>query len=265
MSHTHDGSLLLAMPPEIRMMIYQHLLDEGSDRSIVIRNMPQGWVEAQKKSVRQSNYHVLERSFMRRSYKTTYGLAGGSHRLHPAIVGVNRRIRNEASAYLYGRHTFHFGDDLEAVVPFFADKTTSTLHLVRSVTLNKSVPSSPMDADSSNWTAICGLLRALPNLNRLRLLMNGGRPCYAWRGPQEMSVSNLQFLYDTRHEIIEWVRELAGLHALEQVEIRACLQPITTEPQTHSALVYAAFSASLETTLVEFLSTHLHIPAVAGH
>lgn len=255
----------MVIPPEVRMMIYHHLLDDGGQKTFAIRNRPRRCAEtraAQIKMLRRSNYHVLERSIMRRSYETTYGLAGASN-MHPAILAVNRKIREEASYYLYGRHSFHFGRDLEAIVPFFSDKTAATLQLVREVTLHKSAPSNGMHGETCDWTAICRLLGELPNLSKLRLIMEGGQPRHEWGGPKELSVSDLRFLYTTRHDIIEWARDLAELDKLEQVEIRSCMRPIA-EPQTNSTLVYAAFSASIETTLVDFLNMELNIPAVAA-
>lgn len=200
---------------------------------------------------------------MRRSYETTYGLAGACD-MHPAILAVNRKIREEASYYLYGHHSFHFGRDLEAIVPFFTDKTATTLQLVREITLHKRTPSHAMDIDSCDWPAICRLLKALPNLSKLRLIMEGGQPRQEWGGPKGLSVSDLRFLYTTRHDIIEWVRDLAELDRLQEVEICASMRPISA-PRTNSTLIYAAFSASIETSLVDFLSAELNIPAVVGN
>lgn len=246
------------------MMIYRLLLDEGGQTIFAIRNQPRrcpGIHAAKCMLLRRSNYYVLERSVARRSYETTYGLAEGSN-LHPAILAVNRKIREEASYYLYGRLSFNFGHDLEAVVPFFADKTASTLQLVRGVALHKSLLSNVTEVSSYNWTAICSSLQTLPNLKKLQLVIEGGQPRQEWSGLKELSVSDIRFLYATRHDIIEWVRDLAMLDRLQEVEIRASVRPIA-EPQSNSTLVYAAFSASIETSLVDFLSTELNVAAVA--
>lgn len=201
---------------------------------------------------------------MRRSYETTYGVPSTSAiNMHPAILAVNRKIREEASYFLYGRHSFHFGCDLEAIVPFFEDKMACTLSLVREITLHKRTPGSTIETDPCDWGAICRLLQALPNLGKLRIIMEAGQPRQEWDGPKELSVSDLRFLYATRHDCLDWARELAELDMLKQVEIIASMRPIP-EPQTNSTLIYAAFSASIETSLVEFLKTELNIPAVAG-
>jgi hypothetical protein len=255
----------MAIPAEIRMMIYQYLLDNDGKKTIAIRNRPRRAFSANTQEVDsslRSKYHVLERSIVRRSYETTYGLAG-PRKMHPAIMAVNRQIREEASHYLYGKHSFHFARDLEAVVPFFFDKTTCTLEFVQEIVMHKRLGLSTADTDSGDWAATCRFLKVLPNLSKLKLVMEGSRPRGPWDGPQELSVSDLRFLYATRHECLEWARELAELDMLEQVEITTSSMYPVSEPQTHSALVYAAFANSIETSLVDFLRSDLKIPAIA--
>lgn len=265
MSHITEDSFLMAIPAEIRMMIYQYLLDDDGQKTIAIRNRPRSGSSTNTLQVKQSlrsNYHVLERSIMRRSYETTYGLVG-TRTMHPAFMAVNRKIREEASHYLYGKHSFHFARDLEAVVPFFTDKTSCTLQLVREITLHKRVSLNAVETDSGDWTAICRFLKVMPNLVKMKLVMEGSRPRRPWDGPQELSVSDLRLLHATRHDCLDWARELAELNMLEEVEITTSSMYPMPEPQTNSALVYAAFAGSIETSLVEFLKSDLNIPAVA--
>ncbi|CAH0023051.1 unnamed protein product [Clonostachys rhizophaga] len=238
----------LNIPAEIRMLIYDLLLDNSGQKTIAIRNQRREKPKEEPgrpKALRRSSYNVLERTFYCRAYEATYGLASSAD-LHPAILAVNRRVRQEASHHLYGRHAFHFGEDLEAVGPFIEDKTWSTRALVRDITLHKSGLASTAKTDSCDWGSICRSLGALPKLRTLRLL----------------SVSDLRLLYATRHEVLEWVRDLAQVGTLEELEIVASRTAVPT-PTNNTTFIFAAFSASIETSLIEFLN-ELDIPAVAG-
>ena len=265
---TTTGKMAVAEPPflqlpvELRMMIYEYLFDTGSQENVIsIRNKARRMSQASKKlKVKRSAYHILERNFVRRSYKTTYCHEDEESEMHPAVLAVCRKLRAEASHYLYGMHAFHFGPDLEAVVPFLGDRTPYTIGLVREITLHKRGIPNMVDSDSYGWSATCRFLQSLPKLLRLRLVIEGGRPRLPWDGPQELSVSDLKLLYMTRHESMEWARELADVKVIEHVEISAQMQPIP-QPKTTEMLIYAAFSASIETTLVEFLKSELGINA----
>lgn len=253
----------LRVPAEVRMLIYEYLLDTNGHREYAVRNMPRHQAtKSDLKTKLRSSYHVLEQTFICASYETTYTLATPCE-MHPAILAVNRRVREEASHYLYGMHSFHFGHDLGAVMPFFEDKTASTRDLIREITLHKQGPTSMMGTDSCNWAAICRYIKGLGSLKKLRLVVEGGRPRNNWRGPRELSVSDLRLLYSTQHESLEWVRELAQVNKVGEVEIVARMQ-VMLEPRTSAMLVFAALSGSIETSLVEFLRTELGIPARVG-
>lgn len=256
-----DLPYLLRIPAEIRMQIYGYLLNNGGPDTFTIKNKPRRRSNADSthlKKFRRSKYHVLERSMMRRSYETTYHLAS-EHDIHAAILAVNRKIREEASHYLYGKNSFHFGHELEAVVPFFADKTPSTRDLVKNITLHKRGPCSMTETDSYEWTGICRFLKMQPKLERLRLVVEGGQPRMGWEGPQELSISDMRLLYATRHECLEWARDLAEVEVIGDIEIVAYMNTIP-QPKSNAMFIYAAFSASIETSLVEFLRTDLNLP-----
>lgn len=183
--------------------------------------------------------------------------------MYPAILCTNRKICEEASHYLYGKHAFHFGQDLEAVVPFLDDRTPATRDLIRSITLHKRSPTSCIETDSCEWRAICRFLRSLNKLEKLTVVVEGGKPRRPWDGPQELSVSDLRLLYSTRHESLEWVRDLASVKTIGEVEIIADVRHLP-EPKTTTMLIFAAFSGSIESSLVDFLRDDLGIPAVVG-
>lgn len=255
-----ESSILLRLPREIRVMIYEYLLDMDSTRNIVIHNRPKSHKSKMGGSQRRSAYHVQERSLHRPLYQTTYGY-NGDKELHPAIMAVNRRLRQEVAHYLYGMHSFHFGSDIEAVVPFLRDLTSTTQSIIKEITVHKSAPCNAVAVGDAAWPSICKFLGTLPRLRKLTIMVEGGQPRDSWDGPKELSVSDIRLLYATRNECLEWARLLADVSAVEEVEIVADMKHMAP-PTTSSALIYAAFSASIETTFVEFLKTDLGIPAV---
>lgn len=245
------------------MMIYGYLLDNGGSPRIAIRNKPPSSTTfGLTQGTRRSAYRIVERSLQKRLYETTY-YAESDGEMHPAILAVNQLIREEASHFLYGMHSFHFAGDLEAVIPFLSDRTLITRDLVQEITLHKKGPLATMETDAGAWAAICRFLGALPKFNKLRIVLEGGRPDQPWDGPQELSCSDLRFLYATRHESMAWARALAEVKTATEVEVVADLRRLA-QPETTATIVYAAFSASIETTLVEFLRTELGVPAKAG-
>lgn len=258
-----EDPIFLRIPVEIRMLIYEYLLNDGGNRSIAIRNKSRKEFQDYQKKQR-SVYRIVERSFARMAYETTYCVDNEDSNwgMHTAIMCANRKIREEASYFLYGRHSFHFGEDLEAVVPFLDDKTLTTQDMLRDIVLYKRSPTIG-EADSYDWAAICRYLRSGRKLNKLTLVIEGGRPRQEWDGPQELSVSDFRLLYATRHESLEWARELASVKTIGEVEIVADIHYLP-DTQTNLMLVLAAFSASIETSLVDFLRDDLNIPAKVG-
>ncbi|KAH7131425.1 hypothetical protein B0J13DRAFT_562575 [Dactylonectria estremocensis] len=261
---TEDRSFLMRIPAEIRMMIYKHLLDNGPSEDIWIRNKSRWEHHANDPNSLRSPYHIMERSFTKMSYETSYCADGDCDRsMHTAIMRINRKAREETSQYLYGRHSFHFGEDIEAVVPFLSDKMPHTRDLVRKMSLYKRSPTNTTGPDSLDWASICRFLRNSAGLDKLTLVIEGGRPRREWDGPQSLTVSDLRLLYSTRHESLEWARELASVKAIGEVEIVADIHHLP-DPESNMMLVLAAFSASIETSLVDFLRDDLGIPARVG-
>ena len=257
-----DVPALLRIPPEIRLIIYEHLLDTGGCGSISLQSQARH-LSIQKKleAQRRTSYHVLDRSFMRASYQTTYCLSTPA-KIHPAILGVNRRIGKEAAYFLYGTHNFQFISDLEAVLPFLHDLTIPTRGLIQEITLRKRGSVCIIESESPAWGFVCQNLCMLPNLRKLKVIIEGGCPRHEWQGPQTLILSDLRLLYSTHHESLQWVRELASVKGLERLEIVTDMQHMP-QPKTTSSLIFAALSASIETSLVEFLKTDLGMPATS--
>lgn len=259
----NDGNerSFVGMPLEIRMMIYKHLLGGDGSKDIVIRSQPLQNAPNRASKPLRSVYPILGQSRGQPACTATY-TRQGSIPIHPAILSVNRMIHEEGSHYLYGRHDFHFGQDLDAVAPFLADRMPPTRDLIRSITLYKQIPTRSVAHDLHDWATICQSLSRLTRLARLTIIVGCGRPQKSWDGPQELAVSDLRLLYSTRHEVIDWIRELAGLDRIGNLVIAADVQPLA-EPNTHAMLVTAAFSASIGSSLIQFLRDDLGFAATA--
>ncbi|KAJ2967692.1 hypothetical protein NQ176_g9539 [Zarea fungicola] len=250
-------AVFFRLPKEIRLMIYESLLQGPDENKIVIGNRAKSR-NAEPLSVRRSTYHVQERGFQRALYRTTYEMKNYGP-METAIMAVNRRLYHEVAGYLYGSYAFHFGSDIEAVVPFLGDLSVPTLQALRSITVHKARPFASA-TDDSFWKSMCEFLSSAPKLRHLRIVLQGGRPRQAWDGPQELSTSDLRLLYATRNECLEWARQLAEARAsVDRMEIEASIGPMV-QPTTSEALIFAAFSASIETTLLEFMRGDLQMP-----
>ncbi|UNI19266.1 hypothetical protein JDV02_005460 [Purpureocillium takamizusanense] len=259
-----DPPPFLRIPRAIRLMMYEHLLDVHDSKTLNFRNhyllpLPKSIHGDQR--MRRSIYNALEPTLGRRACKATYVLADACD-IHVAILAVSRQVRSEALALLYAKHTFHFGGDIEAAIHMLGDLSTTTRGVVRDIALRKGCPTTFIGNDYPSRASACGLLRTLPRLRKLSIVVGGGRPRSPWDGPRELSVSDLRLLSDTRHELLQWVRDLVGLESLEVLEMSADLAPMAP-PGTSAILIFAAFSGSIETTLVDFMRLHLGMPAVA--
>jgi hypothetical protein len=264
-----DRSLFMRMPAELRLMVYRHLLSPCTEDRVYIKTRERYWKKpehSRDETPRRTSYYALDRrSLGRCSYKTTYGLDGGEGEhataMHPAIMAVNRKIYEETTYLLYASHNFHFGQHLDAVGPFIGDLTPSTKNLVHSLSLRCFLhsPSCCAASDWRFWSSMSQRLRNLPKLRKLKLTIQGGRPTGDWNGPKDLSASDIRLLYATQHECMDWARELAAVESLEDVEIEADVRPMP-KPETTTTLIYAALSASIEGSLIEFLRDELSVP-----
>ncbi|KAF3766856.1 hypothetical protein M406DRAFT_355386 [Cryphonectria parasitica EP155] len=184
--------------------------------------------------------------FHQRCYETTYHLASEHVKFHTAIMAVCRLLYGEASEALYGRHSFDFGHHVQAVVPFLTDRTPYTLSLVSCICVYKRgpFPSMGYTSEKSEWSCMCRFLSGMKTLERLRVVMETGRP------------SDIKLLSLIGHESLEWVRELAQVKTLKELELvsEAKYLPV---PKSSAMAVYAALSVSVEHGLVEYLKLEM--------
>ncbi|KAF5494731.1 hypothetical protein CGCS363_v009995 [Colletotrichum siamense] len=260
-----EQSLLMRIPAEIRMMIYEHLLDDGGEKKLAIRNKAMHQLFAGNLGTyNRSKYRVMQRSFQRTCFETTYHLAAKT-KMHTAIMAVNQQAHRETSHMLYGLHNFDFDGDIEAVVPFLQDLTPRSRAMIGEVTIRKASPLHFTDSDRSDWSNMCKYLRRLDKIiPKLRVVVDGGKPAEnAWEGGRQLEVSDLRLLSLIKHESMEWIADLKTVEGLTELEVVPHMRYLGA-PTTSTALLFAAFSASIDTALVDFLREDCNLPAKAS-
>lgn len=101
-------------------------------------------------------------------------------------------------------------------------------------------------------------------VKHLQLVVQAGRLSDAreweWEddSPRELSSRDVALLVDIRHDTLHWVGDIVRLRSLRGVEVIPdyCIVP---PPQTSNMYVFLAFSASVNTGFVEFLSERLRL------
>ncbi|KAI2616520.1 hypothetical protein GGR54DRAFT_227980 [Hypoxylon sp. NC1633] len=253
-----EVSPLMRVPAEVRMMIYAYLFDDGGNRQLQIQNAGADKLPKTEGRIR-SRYYVLERTFHRRCYETTYRLETEDVSFCSSIMRVNKKVYEETSYLIYGEHTFEFGGHIEAVEPFLSDLTPQSRELINEISLYKRGPIPPYNNDRSEWRNLCRFLKDHGSVRKLRLVVQGGRPKTAWEGPQEFTAADLKLLADIKHECLDWVSELSHVKGIEELEILPDVQ-FCAPPSSTNMIIFAALSASIERGLTEFLKAQLCLP-----
>ncbi|KAI1467512.1 uncharacterized protein F4812DRAFT_399721 [Daldinia caldariorum] len=249
---------LMRIPAEVRLMIFEYLFDDGGHKQLQIRNAEAGKLP-KTENRRRKRFHTLDRSFQRRCYETTYRLQTEGVNFWTSIMRVNKTIYEETTYLLYGRHTFDFGDAIEAVEPFLSDLTPQSRGLIREISLYKRGPVHPYNNDRGEWQRVCRFLENNGSVRKLRLVVQCGRPIATWEGPKEFTAADLKLLFDLKHESLDWVGELARVRGIEELEILPDVQHCPP-PSSTNMIIFAALSASIERGLTEFLRTQLCLP-----
>lgn len=244
----------MRIPGEIRVLIYHLLLDDKGNQVLEIRNEDPEQFKG-RSPISRSKYNVLSHDLARQSRPTTYRLMSETD-IHTSIMGVNRKIYHETAHILYSSHTFSFGRDVEAIVPFFGDLTPQTRPLVHEISLLKQGSVYSRDYDRCEWTEVCNFLREKMQLRSLKIIVEGGRPTLGWEGLHIYEAKDFRTLAKVRHEPLEWVWELLTVNGLQNLEIGSEIHHC---PPSHSNGMefFAAFSASIEKGFTEFLRAEL--------
>ncbi|OTB06571.1 hypothetical protein M426DRAFT_9703 [Hypoxylon sp. CI-4A] len=253
-----ENSPLMHVPAEVRMMIYAYLFDDGGNKKLHIQNAGAGKLP-KAENRRRSRYWVVERSFHRRCHHTTYRLETEGISLCAPLMRVNKTIYEETSYLVYGKHTFDFGSNIEAVEPFLSDLTPKSRELIQEIALYKRSSVPLYETDRSEWRNVCQFLQKHGSIKKLRLMVQGARPNALWEGPKEFSASELKLLFDLKHESLDWVGELACVKGIEDLEITPDVH-YCPPPSSTNMIIFAALSASIERGLTEFLKMQLRLP-----
>jgi hypothetical protein len=127
------GSSLL--PSEVRLMIYDLLLDDNGQKAFTFRSKTPAFHQPLIQ-LRRTTYRLFSGAESHTTPLRTYYLMNEVV-LHANILQVNRKIYEEASPLLYSTHPFDFEGHLEAILPFLSDLRPSTRSLVREISLTK--------------------------------------------------------------------------------------------------------------------------------
>ncbi|GAW21819.1 hypothetical protein ANO14919_113440 [Xylariales sp. No.14919] len=211
----------------------------------------------------RTRYHVMDHSWHRRCVETTYRLANKDAFFCAELMRVCRDLYEETAEFVYARHVFDFGADVEAVRPFFEDLSDATRRRVASVALYKKGPwRYDCWSDRCEWRAACTYLRENASVQHLRLVVQAGQVVKGQEveadAPRELSSADVALLVSIRHEALLWIGDVVRLKGLRTVDVVPDFG-LMPSPQTSNLLVFLAFSASLNTGVKDFLRERLQL------
>lgn len=240
----------MRVPVEMRLMIYNLLLDDGGNKTLTFGSEPPEIYKKRPKPLRTS-YYILGPGIQRRACLTTYTLGTPSTNLHTNILAVNRQIHDEASWLLYGQHTFDIGSATELVVPFLSDLTPKTRRLVQSLSLTKQPTVYSRDFDRCEWSNACAFLAQCMCLRKLSLRIIAGQPLRDWE-PTTYSAAEFKTLARAGYDSMGWVLELLAVKGLQEIDVVPDVQ-LCPPPNSTAMHFFAAFSASIDSGFAQFL------------
>lgn len=245
------------MPTEIRLHIYSYLLDDNENKTFQIRTADPKVFEdqIQSKPFQRTSYRILGGILYRQSQLTTYFLAS-SATIHTNLLSINRSIYEEVSTIIYGSHSFDFGDNVEAIVPFLSDLRPSTRSLVKSLSITKKVSIFTRDFDRCEWHNACAFISQNLHLQKICLRVLGGKPHDGWDDLIEYTVRDFKTLASVGFEGVEWIREFQQIRALKELEIVPVIEHCPP-PKTVAMEFFAAFSASIDKGFTEYLKDEM--------
>jgi len=192
---------------------------------------------------------------VRRSLTTTYRLAAGMD-ICTAIMGVSRQIYHETVALLYSKHTFSFGKDVEAIVPFFTDLRVGTRPLIHKLSLVKKGTVYSGYYDRCEWGNVCEFLKDNMKLVSMKLVVEGGRPVLGAETLPEYSASDFRTLFNVRYEALEWAWQLSTIKGIRELDIASEMRQCPPS-ESNAMAFFAAFSACIETGFADYLRSEM--------
>ncbi|KAH8895789.1 hypothetical protein GQ53DRAFT_743779 [Thozetella sp. PMI_491] len=250
-------STLLRLPLELRRFIYAYLLDASKDEWIPIRSLPEEAVQKGTSEPRRSQYYVLDALNRSRSYRTTYVLEPGYPAFHASILAANHQVYTEGAEILYGGRCFDFGLDIEAVAPFFQDRTIHSRGFIRGISIRKIAPAFQLPHDAQVWATMCSALATDGLIRKLQLTVEAIRTKLPCHGPAEYSAEDFKAFCDMKHASLDWARDFKSIKGVKELEVSAHYLDDQTAMGTTAAIVFAAYSASIERGLADFLKREM--------
>ena len=239
-------------------MIYKLLLADHDDEVLSIRTENPSIYDLRKhEGRRRSHYRIMSDRFRARSIETTYCLAHNPG-IYPSILGVNKMVHDEASHVLYSAHTFDFELDIEALIPFLSDLTPSARSSIKRVNIVKRALPYIKEFDRCEWRNVCSFISNSMELVQLGLGILGGKPAPQWEAKETYEESDFKLI--SRFESMEWMRQVAEIRGLQDVDVKAHLQHCPP-PCSNAMAFFVNFSASIEQGFAAFLRSQMIAPS----
>ncbi|KAF2687230.1 hypothetical protein K458DRAFT_296703 [Lentithecium fluviatile CBS 122367] len=242
MADTTNQPLLLQLPLEIRLIIYEYLLfpslvpssshstsvtnllpdyhtyhsgDSDSPFTLAVRTInPYLGAHTSRSWRKRSTYHVRTGPFLTTTTPTTYRVLLTPHTAHlrhtiPSLLPLSRQIHFEASKVLYSAYTFSFHTSIEAAVPFLSDLTSLSRSYIRSIGITKKGFPYTKEFDRAEWSALCTYISSELCLRKLDLSVVAGRPGdEGWEGIKPITVQDFELMQRMKRE---WGTEIGGV------------------------------------------------------
>jgi hypothetical protein len=273
-------SPFLALPTEIRLQIYGHLLTPGpssnpqKSRNAIIPtteyadtvlgtalDLPNALhiriIDPQHTkntnlathtltNLRRSKCLIRADRFRARTVQTTY-TASNNPGIEAAILATCRQVHAEASQVLYSGYVFDFGTHVEAVGAFLVDLTAVARGFVRAVGIVKRATPYDREFDRCEWNAATHALSLLPSLRVLHLGVVAGKPgLEGWDNVPVWQKADFEAMVKWRAWAgFEWVRELARVNLEKEVKVRAIVEHCPM-PSSEGMMFWVGVSRNVE-------------------
>lgn len=241
-------------------MIYKLLLVDPDNKILSIRTEDSLTFASRKhEGRRRFQYETLSDRFhdeSAKTTKTTYFLTLNPG-IFPSILRVNRTIYHGASHLLYSAHTFDFGLDVDAVIPFLSDLTPSARSYIKRINIVQRAFLDLKHFDRCEWRRVCAFISKNVELDQLGLGIQGGETATPWKAKDTFTKSDHQ-MFSTL-EGMEWVMQLAEIKGLKDVHVKAHLEHCPL-PCSNRETFFLNFSASIEQGFAAFLKLQMLAP-----
>ena len=252
----------LTLPAEVRLLIYEHLVVDRAYPVLDIRSEePEEYARRKRNGSlwRRTPYFIKAKPHRLQSAQTTYMLQPGP-KIYAAVLGVNRQIHSEAAHLLYSSHIFDFATDVESAVPFFEDRTPTSLAAIRRINIAKRAWPYTREFDRYEWSGVCHYIATRLQLQSMGLGVFGGKVdeshCYE---PRKFEKTDFQHI--AQFDGMEWMGEVVmAIRGLQALDIKAIWE-VCPKPCSNGLFFFADFSANIEKGFAEYLRENMVVGA----